>query len=368
MFVSVKAVAAAAAAPRSPTSIASSFSAFLRDSWNAWDVRVMVLLSLLLQISLFVFAKRRKCIVSITVNRVILWFAYQSKDWFAVAALGKFSNSHEESPTSNVLRALWAPLLILHLGGPDCITAYAFEDAQLWTRHLLTLVVQSIFAIYVIYLSWTNLWFSFLTLPLILAGIIKYGERVWCLNLTNLKKSGWIISIFNDPAHPSLPALKDGESKIVLLGYLLFSVMRPDVNDYLCHREYSLSFNVRINNYLSETVGQWSQEVISKVLELLREVRGESQYFNIAAAELGFIFDVVYTKAALIYTKRGCLLRLISFIFTFAVLLVFPIIIMDESKFQFDIFVTISLLVGAVTLYFVVNAFFRLGNTSYVIS
>ncbi|GLT77047.1 hypothetical protein SLA2020_486690 [Shorea laevis] len=338
--------------------IASSFSFLLRKTWNAWDVRGMVLLSLVLQIALFVLGKRRKYSVSL-INRMTLWLAYISADWIAIATLGKLSNSHAESPTTNVLRVLWAPLLILHLGGPDTITAYSFEDTQLWTRHLLTLVVQSILAIYVIYLSWTQVWFSLLTLPLILAGIIKYVERILCLKLTNSKRTSWIISIFNNPAHLSLTELNElldnPESQVVLLGYLLFSAMRPDINDYLCHKEYPLSFKVRIQTYLRETIGQFSQEVKLIVQDWLKGSELSDSHFNIAAAELGFMFDVVYTKAALIYTKKGCFLRLCSFTCSLAVLLLFLISVMNESTFSFsrvDIFITISLLVGAVTMEF----------------
>ncbi|GLT27988.1 hypothetical protein SLA2020_029490 [Shorea laevis] len=100
----------------------------------------MVLLSLLLQIALYVLGKRRKYNVSL-MRRMILWFAYISADWVAIAALGKLSSARALSPTKNVLRALWAPILILHLGGPDTITAYTLQDTQLWTRHILTLVV-----------------------------------------------------------------------------------------------------------------------------------------------------------------------------------------------------------------------------------
>ena len=33
------------------------------------------------------------------------------------------------------LTAFWAPFLLLHLGGPDSITAYALEDNELWLWH-----------------------------------------------------------------------------------------------------------------------------------------------------------------------------------------------------------------------------------------
>jgi hypothetical protein len=40
------------------------------------------------------------------------------------------------------LEVMWAPILLLHLGGHDGITAYSIEDNELWNRHLLTAVSQ----------------------------------------------------------------------------------------------------------------------------------------------------------------------------------------------------------------------------------
>ncbi|GKV53802.1 hypothetical protein SLEP1_g60316 [Rubroshorea leprosula] len=107
----------------------------LRNIWSAWDVRGMVLLSLFLQIVLYILGQRRRYSVGL-ISRMILWFAYISADWVAIAALGKLSSTHALSPTKNVLRALWAPILILHLGDLDTITAYALQDTQLWTRDI----------------------------------------------------------------------------------------------------------------------------------------------------------------------------------------------------------------------------------------
>ncbi|GMP36061.1 hypothetical protein CsSME_00008294 [Camellia sinensis var. sinensis] len=86
--------------------------------WDVWDVRMLVLLSLALQIILFVFGKRRKNMSSQWIN-VIVWLAYIMADWVATVALGKLSYAQTNIPNpNNALQALWAPLLLLHLGGP----------------------------------------------------------------------------------------------------------------------------------------------------------------------------------------------------------------------------------------------------------
>ena len=77
------------------------------------------------------------------------------------------------------LTAFWAPFLLLHLGGPDTITAYSLEDNELWLRHLLGLGVQTGVALYIFVLAWSASHLSILSILIFCAGIIKYGEMQW---------------------------------------------------------------------------------------------------------------------------------------------------------------------------------------------
>ncbi|GMP36041.1 hypothetical protein CsSME_00008282 [Camellia sinensis var. sinensis] len=157
--------------------------------WDVWYVRILVLLSLTLQIILFIFGKRRKNMPSQWI-KVIVWLAYIMADWVATVALGKLSHVQNNiSNPNNALQALWAPLLLLHLGGPDTITAYSLEDNQFWIRHFLGMGVQATVAIYVIVMSWRHFWFSYMLIPTFMAGIIKCGERTWTLKLACHDKS-----------------------------------------------------------------------------------------------------------------------------------------------------------------------------------
>ncbi|KAG5051701.1 hypothetical protein JHK87_003899 [Glycine soja] len=59
--------------------------------------------------------------------------------------LGDYYYSKGEQP-NNVnpqLLAFWAPIFLIHLGGPDTITAYALEDNELWLRHFVGLLSQT---------------------------------------------------------------------------------------------------------------------------------------------------------------------------------------------------------------------------------
>lgn len=88
-----------------------------------------------------------------------------------------------------VITAFWAPFLLLHLGGPDTITAYSLEDNELWRRHALTLVTQVTTTVYVVLRCWTSTPLNLLALPIFVAGIIKSGERIWVLRYASSEHS-----------------------------------------------------------------------------------------------------------------------------------------------------------------------------------
>ncbi|KAL0012703.1 hypothetical protein SO802_007811 [Lithocarpus litseifolius] len=133
------------------------FPEHVRKLWTDWELRVLVLVSLTLQLSLLHFGSRRRYSVK-TWLRGFLWLAYLVADSVATVALGVISNNKRnrnscdcnDSQVQNELMAFWAPFLLLHLGGQDTITAYAVQDNELWLRHLLGLVVQSGVALYIL--------------------------------------------------------------------------------------------------------------------------------------------------------------------------------------------------------------------------
>ena len=112
------------------------FPQSLRNLWKDWLLRVLVLLSLQLQIVLFIVGNRRKYTIRAWV-KVVLWCAHLMADWVATVALGLIFNNigdviksigQDGSLKDSIqITAFWAPLLPLHLGGPDTITAYSFE-------------------------------------------------------------------------------------------------------------------------------------------------------------------------------------------------------------------------------------------------
>ncbi|XP_025880452.1 uncharacterized protein [Oryza sativa Japonica Group] len=150
--------------------------------WNAWATQILVLLSLTLQIVLLLFAgiRRRE---SSALLRFFLWLAYLLADSTAIYTLGHLSLS--SVTRDHKLVAFWAPFLLLHLGRPDNITAYALQDNQLWLRHLQILVVQVLGAGYVVYkrliVGGEKTILLLATVLMFMVGLVKYCERTFAL-------------------------------------------------------------------------------------------------------------------------------------------------------------------------------------------
>ena len=157
----------------------------LRTVLKEWQIQAMVLVSLSLQIILVLMGNSRKYSTSNKLS-FILWVAYLSADWSATVSLSVLSNNAGTIGDNTIdpkfaITAFWAPFFLLHLGGPDTITAYSLEDNELWRRHCLTLVIQVGVAMYVFLRAWTKTALNFLAVPMFIPGIIKIWERVWVL-------------------------------------------------------------------------------------------------------------------------------------------------------------------------------------------
>ncbi|GMN36881.1 hypothetical protein TIFTF001_006361 [Ficus carica] len=160
------------------------FSESLRKGWSELEIRAMVIVSLMSQSILILIGNKRK---HSTRNwlRFILWLAYLSAGWVAIVSLSVLSikrlQYHEDDYSNNIpnyiVTAFWAPFLLPLLGGPDTVTVYSLEDNQLRWRHFLMLLVQVGVAFHVFVRSWTSNLLNFLSVPMFVAGIIKFGER-----------------------------------------------------------------------------------------------------------------------------------------------------------------------------------------------
>nr|CAE03066.2 OSJNBa0089E12.4 [Oryza sativa Japonica Group] len=170
------------------------------DLWNQWATQILVLLSLTLQVVLHIFAgvRRRK---ATPVERFILWLAYQLADSTAIYAVGNLSLS--STAREHNLVAFWAPFLLLHLGGPDNITAYSLEDNKLWKRHLVTLVVQVLGVGYVLYknIAGNGMMIVVAAILMSVVGTAKYGERTYALWWSNFGTIGNYLKLVQRDKH-----------------------------------------------------------------------------------------------------------------------------------------------------------------------
>ncbi|KAK3150074.1 hypothetical protein QOZ80_3AG0227520 [Eleusine coracana subsp. coracana] len=119
----------------------------VKELWNVWEIHCLILVSLFLQVVLFLFAGMRSRSSS-GILRIILWLAYLSADSVAIFVLGHLV-IHAEGPRHHLMY-FWAPFVLVHLGGQDTITAFSKQDNELWRRHLLNFVTQVAMVGYVV--------------------------------------------------------------------------------------------------------------------------------------------------------------------------------------------------------------------------
>ncbi|PWA43966.1 hypothetical protein CTI12_AA530670 [Artemisia annua] len=92
--------------------------------------------------------------------------------------------SSSQAPENEDLLSFWAPFLLVYVGGPDTITAFAMEDNELWLHHLFGLLFQCLAAVYVFIQSILNN-LRLPTMLMFMPGIIKYAERTRSLYLAS---------------------------------------------------------------------------------------------------------------------------------------------------------------------------------------
>ncbi|KAL3726190.1 hypothetical protein ACJRO7_031133 [Eucalyptus globulus] len=342
-------------------------SSHFKELWEEWELRGVVFLSLTLQILLISVGNRRKYIHS-ALFRGVVWLAYLMADSVAIYALGMITNKltklNSKSVDANTqLNAFWAPFLLLHLGGPDTITAYALEDNELWLRHLLALVTQAGVTFYIFLMAWNGQKISILTIVVILAGLVKYGERVYVL---------WTAS--SEQFRESIPDSPPNYSKILEQQKLMEAVgydviphevieIRNVIEKNLVDGADLLSQSQPYKRVQGELlVARGLVKIFQRLfadLLLSFEDRDTSRsvlegkdpltVFKIIEIELGIVYDLLYTKAKAIHTSWG-LARRITGLVSICIVLVLFILIEDQNYSVADLSLTFILLAVAIFL------------------
>ncbi|KAA8526873.1 hypothetical protein F0562_008898 [Nyssa sinensis] len=338
-----------------------------KQVWDEWNIRIAVLVSLFFQVVLIFTATSRKRTGHIIVN-MIIWSAYLLADWVAAFSVGLISNGQgndcDKNEVNEGLAAFWAPFLLLHLGGPDTITAFSLEDNELWIRHALGLVIQVVAVVYVFSQSLVNdFWIP--TVLLIIAGTIKYFERTRALYLACLgnfknkmlpkpdagpnyaqlmeeytaKETAQVpVQIVIEPEpEKDLPVIPDfnkvetdstnilDDVEIVEKGYKFFKTFKGLIVDLM----FSFHERNESRNFFFE--------------------RNSKDAFKVMEVELNFMYDVLYTKMDVVHTKFAYFRRLLCS----------ALIVISFQRFashhkhkihHFDIAITYTLLIGAIGL------------------
>ncbi|MED6126868.1 hypothetical protein PIB30_082637 [Stylosanthes scabra] len=324
------------------------FSAHVRNLWNKWELRVLVLLSLTWQVILIICGSRRKHARGGFINLVV-WVTYLSADWLATVSLGTLANNQgnvSSQDKNHALQAIWAPFLLLHLGGPDTITAYAIEDNTLWLRHLLGLIVQVSVALYIYLRSWSTTALTFIAIPVFVSGVIKYAERTWVLRSASPEQLEESLLSATPIQPPNLKhSYSNSEVEYVHSGYYLFPVLkRLYANLSLRFAEGQRTYRLMVNK---ESVRDY------KKLMGEEDEKKQSDYaFKLVEVQLGFLYDLLYTKSTIIYSLLGLIFRFISVLSivsslaSYAVFLTFH----EHDYSRVDIYITCCLFVGAISL------------------
>ena len=352
------------------------FSLSFAYLWKDWEVRFLVILSLILQIVLITFGKQRKFTSKRWIG-IVLWCAYLMADSVATIALGVISKNLGDVNDGKdkfllEITAFWAPFLLLHLGGPDTITAYSLEDNELWLRHFLALGVQTGVVIYIWIIAGTGSQFFILSILMFFPGIIKYGERTWVLwSASNEQLRGSLLP----PPDPGPNYYKFSRESTLKRseGY------QVTIDEVLEAQELNLPlFENKSIPDAAELVTAYDLLQIFKCLfvdlilgfddrnhsqDLFEKISSEKA-FKVIEMELGFMYDVLYTKATIIHSSHGWVFRIFSLSLTSITLVLFSVPVIDKQKYStIDLVLTFLLLIVAILLE--VYAFFLLLSSDW---
>ncbi|TYI38546.1 hypothetical protein ES332_A02G035900v1 [Gossypium tomentosum] len=311
--------------------------------WLKWEIRVMVILSLTIQLILIRIGNRRRFSGRYSKSvGFLVWTLYMSADWLAALALGTLLRSRKDIQTSPLL-LFWAPFLLLYLGGPDTITSYSLSDNELWPLHFFgssnSLIITAI--------------------PMFIVGIIKYGERVWALfnaSSVQFRKSvfsgdkGSPLDVEHSQSssergmHLTLEEYLERKQVEGKYGYLyrafhLFHVFKPMFAD------------IKLRIYKS----------LSYVFELDQTKVSAEAAFTIVEIELGFLYDLLHTKIPIVITRSGVILHFICLSLTTFTLLAFIFVVGKHEHSQVNVGIC-NLLMGAAIFLEIYSAFLHLSS------
>ncbi|KAG2559247.1 uncharacterized protein LOC120685582 [Panicum virgatum] len=300
--------------------------------WEKWELQCLVLASFTLQ-AFFLFAASIRRRNKSAVLRILLWLAYLSADYVAVFVLGHLTLKMDDPQHQLVL--LWAPVLLLHLGGQDTITAFSMEDNELWKRHLLGLLTQVAMAVYVVAKSWRSSSDGLLVATVALmfvSGTVKYAERTWALKTatSDAIKDSRMSDLYE--AMRTREAAASGSSSSSSSSAVRIQRYNQDIvgrQKWWLQEEYADlvqaagdSFPNCMNALMDIPVAPWLLPQIWGMIREIQRLRGPatqaagaggsreevdafpSRAYKLGEIQLSLMYDHLYTKVGLRYAQR----------------------------------------------------------------
>ncbi|KAL9462097.1 hypothetical protein AB3S75_000151 [Citrus x aurantiifolia] len=247
------------------------------------------------------------------------WNIRDSAATFAIGLIAERATNSQTPTKSNELLVLWAPFLLLHLGGPDTITAFALEDNELWLRQLFGLIFQAGFTLYVFLLLLPGNKLFVPTILMFIAGIIKCFQRTLAMYLASGEKFQYSTII---ELEIGVKVNQGGDYLQVACEY--FQIFRGIVVD-LFSNFTDFPFEG------SSSFGIFGPEDALRIIEV----------------ELNLVYDVLHTK---IQVTHSVILRFTCFGSLVAALSVFYFQVEKHGLNDFDLGVTYTLFLGAIAL------------------
>lgn len=320
--------------------------------WKILEVRVLILVSLWLQVILIVFGNRRKYIANKWLQLGV-WVTYLSADWVATYALGILSTDSKTATRPEFI--IWASFLLLHLGGPDTITAYSYEDNEQWLWHMFGLISHLIVVAPIVQISWVGGNLFHVTIPVMVAGVIKYVERTWSFWLGSseeFKES--ILSLPHPGPNYEYFSLDLNENPAEGNKIWLMVESTPPVSFYHCHLVITNDMIQDIfflhHAFYLFTIFQF---LFSNLIVSIQEHQNSQCFFQnlawddafkVIEVELGLVYDKLYTKALTTCTCLGIFFRCVSFLCTLYAFISFYYLVIDRGHTA----ITLVLFIGSI--------------------
>ncbi|XP_025877827.1 uncharacterized protein [Oryza sativa Japonica Group] len=305
--------------------------------WSEWATQILVVLSLIQQFfPLFFSGIRRR--QGRNKRRAVLWLAYKFANITATYALGRLSLSAAQR--SHRLVPFWAPFLLLHLAGPDNITAYSLEDSKIAGRHALTLFVQGLGAVFVLVKHVGSS--RTLLLPgaimVTTVAVFKMFEKTWALWIANFKVILSSVEREDGEEEPrQLYRVYLEEDELPRGG---FKGKEVDEEEFLMRRAHAV-FLVCKSAMVDSSMYDPDRYFL-RILAYLRENRVD--LWTLMEMELSLMYDILYTKAAVIHTWTGYCIRIVSSLTVAASFLLFQLYGKEGQSSRADITITYVLL------------------------